>query len=93
MLHISPLLVDRLVQDGLVERAEGREDRRRMVIRLSEAGVELVTRLSIVKLHAVGSHVISMFSIDEIPTNCAPEPVFVHLLQKPSLLSRNTQRD
>ncbi len=49
MLHISPsagsLLVDRLVQDGLVERAEDREDRRRMVIRLSEAGGELVTRL------------------------------------------------
>ena len=49
VLHISPsagsLLVDRLVQDGLVERAEDREDRRRMVIRLSEAGVELVTRL------------------------------------------------
>ena len=49
VLHISPsagsLLVDRLVQDGLVERAEDRQDRRRMVIRLSEAGVELVSRL------------------------------------------------
>ncbi|MDQ2713743.1 MAG: MarR family transcriptional regulator [Chloroflexota bacterium] len=49
MLHISPsagsLLADRLVQDGLVERAEDKEDRRRMVLRLSEAGVELVTRL------------------------------------------------
>jgi DNA-binding MarR family transcriptional regulator len=49
MLHISPsagsLLVDRLVQDGLVERTEDQEDRRRMVIRLSKAGMELVTRL------------------------------------------------
>ena len=49
ILHISPsagsLLIDRLVQDGLVERTEDREDRRRMVIRLSETGTELVSRL------------------------------------------------
>jgi DNA-binding MarR family transcriptional regulator len=97
MLHMSPsagsLLVDRLVQDGLVERAEDQEDRRRMVLRLSEAGGELVTRLSLVKWHAVGSHVLSRFSIDEIPTNGAPEPVFVHLLRKLSLLLRQTQLD
>jgi MarR family transcriptional regulator, organic hydroperoxide resistance regulator len=49
VLHISPsagsLLVDRLVQDGLVERAEDQEDRRRMVIHLSEAGAGLIARL------------------------------------------------
>lgn len=49
ILHISTsggsLLVDRLVRDGLVERAEDQEDRRRMVIRLTKAGAELVFRL------------------------------------------------
>ena len=49
VLHIgrsaASLLVDRLVQDGLVERTEDTEDRRRMVIRLSVAGMELVARL------------------------------------------------
>lgn len=48
-LHIgrsaASLLVDRMVQDGLVERTEDAEDRRRMMIRLSPRGVEMVDRL------------------------------------------------
>jgi DNA-binding MarR family transcriptional regulator len=49
MLHIgrsaASLLVDRMVQDGLVERTEDTEDRRRMMIRLSPHGVEMADRL------------------------------------------------
>lgn len=41
----ASLLIDRLVTDGLVERAEDTEDRRRAVIRLSRRGEELITRL------------------------------------------------
>jgi DNA-binding MarR family transcriptional regulator len=41
----ASLLVDRMVQDGLVERAEDTEDRRRAVLRLSQRGEELVARL------------------------------------------------
>ena len=41
----TSLLVDRMVQDGLVERAEDTEDRRRTVIRLSRRGEALITRL------------------------------------------------
>src|SRR5579863_5792540 len=41
----ASLLVDRLVQDGLVERAEDTEDRRRMVVCLSSRGEELIARL------------------------------------------------
>lgn len=49
ILHIgrsaASLLVDRMVQDGLVERTEDPEDRRRMMIRLGPSGAELVARL------------------------------------------------
>jgi DNA-binding MarR family transcriptional regulator len=41
----ASLLIDRLVQDGLVERAEDTEDRRRAVLRLSRRGEELVTHV------------------------------------------------
>jgi DNA-binding MarR family transcriptional regulator len=41
----ASLLVDRMVADGLVERAEDTEDRRRAVIRLSRRGEELITHL------------------------------------------------
>jgi DNA-binding MarR family transcriptional regulator len=41
----ASLLVDRLVQDGLVERTEDTEDRRRTLIRLSPRGEDLVAQL------------------------------------------------
>ena len=48
-LHIgrssASLLVDHMVQDGLVERAEGTEDRRRTLICLSPRGEEMLDRL------------------------------------------------
>ncbi len=48
-LHIgrssASLLADRMVQDGLVERTEGTEDRRRALIRLSPQGNALLDQL------------------------------------------------
>lgn len=41
----ASLLVDRMVQDGLVERTEDPEDRRRALLRLSVRGEELMARL------------------------------------------------
>jgi MarR family transcriptional regulator, organic hydroperoxide resistance regulator len=41
----ASLLVDRMVQDGLVERTEDSEDRRRTMIRLSRRGEDLISRL------------------------------------------------
>jgi DNA-binding MarR family transcriptional regulator len=41
----ASLLVDRMVADGLVERAEDTEDRRRTILRLSWRGEELITHL------------------------------------------------
>ncbi len=41
----ASLLADRLVVDGLVERAEDTEDRRRTVLRLSQRGEALLTQL------------------------------------------------
>jgi DNA-binding MarR family transcriptional regulator len=41
----ASLLVDRLVQDGLVERTEDAQDRRRTLIRLSPRGEDLVAQL------------------------------------------------
>jgi DNA-binding MarR family transcriptional regulator len=41
----ASLLVDRLVQDGLVERTGDTEDRRRTLIRLSPRGEDLVAQL------------------------------------------------
>ena len=41
----ASLLVDRMVQDGLVERTEDSEDRRRTTLRLSRRGEELISRL------------------------------------------------
>jgi len=49
ILHIgrsaASLLADRLVQEGLIERTEDPEDRRKMMIRLSDSGLDLVARL------------------------------------------------
>ncbi|SRR6266487_1953933 len=41
----ASLLADRLVVDGLVERAEDTEDRRRTILRLSQRGEALLTQL------------------------------------------------
>jgi DNA-binding MarR family transcriptional regulator len=41
----ASILVDRLVQLGLVERTEDPEDRRRTLVTLTEAGIDLVARL------------------------------------------------
>ncbi|QBD74629.1 MarR family transcriptional regulator [Ktedonosporobacter rubrisoli] len=41
----ASLLADRLVAEGLVERAEDSEDRRRTVLQLSQRGEELVAQL------------------------------------------------
>ncbi len=41
----ASLQVDRMVQDGLVERTEDTEDRRRAMIRLSPHGMELTVQL------------------------------------------------
>lgn len=41
----ASLLMDRMVVDGLVERREDPEDRRRTLLGLSQRGEELVTRL------------------------------------------------
>jgi DNA-binding MarR family transcriptional regulator len=41
----ASLLVDRMVADGLVERTEDSEDRRRTMLRLSRRGEELIARL------------------------------------------------